>query len=338
MHKLAKFIYDDVKQVADKVDFSKLGGKTVMVTGATGLIGTYMIASLKRASDEKKFSVKVIALGRNKPEEYWKDLLPKGSKFIEGDITDYKFLENLPQADYIIHAAGYGQPGRFLIDPIKTLKLNTFSTFVLFEKLQKGGKFLFVSTSEVYSGSKSLPYKEDSIGITNTTHKRACYIEGKRGGEAISITYRNKGVDAFVARVSLIYGPGVKKGDQRVLNSFIERGIKGEISLLDNGEAKRTYCYVSDGVEIMWNILLNGHDSIYNIGGESKVTIAELARKIGKYLNVPVKIPIRDNSVSGAPEDVKLDLTKIKTEFKKTSFISLDQGLTKTIEWIKQQI
>ncbi|MEK7607404.1 MAG: NAD-dependent epimerase/dehydratase family protein [Patescibacteria group bacterium] len=338
MHKLAKFIYDDVEKVVNKIDFSKLNKKTVMITGATGLLGTYMVASLKRASDEKKFSVKIVALGRNKPEEYWKDLLPKGSKFIEGDITDYKFLENLPQTDYIIHAAGYGQPGKFLIDPIKTLKLNTFSTFIIFEKLRKGGKFLFISTSEIYSGSTSLPYKENSIGITNTTHKRACYIEGKRTGEAISMAYRSKGVDVFVARVSLIYGPGIKKGDQRVLNSFIEKGLKGEISLLDSGEAKRTYCYVNDGIEMLWNILLEGHDSVYNVGGESKVTIAELAQKIGKYLAVPVKIPQNDHSVSGAPEDVWLDLTKIKKEFKKTNFVSLDEGLSKTIEWVKQQI
>ena len=107
--------------------------------------------------------------------------------------------------------------------------------------------------------------------------------------------------------------------------------------MLDRGEAKRTYCYVADAVEIMWHVLLHGQEPLYNIGGFSHITIAELAQKIGKYMNVPVEFPEDlTKTLVGAPDDVFLDMSKVKNEFNKTEFISFDEGLAKTIEWQKE--
>lgn len=274
---------------------------------------------------------------RSEPVDFIKDLFDKkNTELITGDLTENLIANRLPKADYIIHAAGYGQPGRFMEDPIKTIKLNTVTTFNLFDKLLPGGKFLFISSSELYSGLTKAPFKESQIGNTNTTHPRSCYIEAKRCGEAIVHSYNMKGFHANSARLALAYGPGTRKGDKRVLNAFIERALlKGKIALQDQGQAKRTYCYISDAIEIMWHILLNGTKEIYNVGGESHITIHGLAESIGDYLHVPVELPITMNEQEGAPEDVFLDLSKIKTEFKKSKFIDLREGLKKTIEWQK---
>jgi nucleoside-diphosphate-sugar epimerase len=205
----------------------------------------------------------------------------------------------------------------------------------LFKKLKPGGKFLFISSSEVYSGLPKPPYKEQEIGTTNTDHPRSCYIEGKRCGEAVVNTYRAIGVLGKSARLSLAYGPGTKQGDARVLNSFIYRGlVEGKIALGDRGEAKRTYCYVTDAVEIMWRILFDGTDAIYNVGGNSKTTIGKLAKQIGAYLKVPVEFPKSEaGAQKGAPMDVSLDMSKAKKQFGKTTYVSLSDGLAKTIEW-----
>jgi nucleoside-diphosphate-sugar epimerase len=206
----------------------------------------------------------------------------------------------------------------------------------LFEHLKVGGQFLFLSTSEVYSGLPNPPYKETQIGTTNTTHPRSCYIEAKRCGEAICNAYRTQGVYASSARLALAYGPGTKFADRRVINVLIERGLKeGKITLQDKGTAKRTYCYVSDAVEILWNIILYGKEPIYNVGGFSRTTIAELAMKIGNILNVPVDFPLNSHELGGAPDDVYLDMGQVNNEFKKYEYISLDNGLAKTIEWQK---
>ncbi|HVU06295.1 MAG TPA: NAD-dependent epimerase/dehydratase family protein [Candidatus Paceibacterota bacterium] len=332
MNTLADLIYKDAESIAEATDLSSLQGKSVLITGITGLVGTYFAASLKQA-EANGIAVKVIAVVHNAPDAYFKELLPKGSEIIAGDLTDPAFLQSLPSADIVIHAAGYGQPGKFLSDPVKTLALNTLATSMLAEKVKTGGKFLFVSTSEIYSGSKNVPYKETDIGTTGPEHPRACYIEGKRSGEAIADAYRAKGLDAKAARLSLAYGPGTKKGDQRVLNSFIEKALNGEIAMMDSGAAKRTYCYVTDAVEMMWKILLSGKEFVYNVGGESKTTIAELAAKIGGIAGAPVKAGASAQALGGAPEDVWLDLSKAKKEFSKTDFVGLDAGLARTIEW-----
>ncbi len=325
-------IEQDSKQIVSQVNLSRLRGKTVMIAGASGLIGTYFLACLRQIK-----GVKVVAIIQSRPKAYWLKLADfEGVKIMRGDLTKINFCQSLPKADFIIHAAGYGQPGRFLAEPVKTLKLNTLTTFLLFDKLKPKGKFLFISSSEVYSGLTHPPFKENQIGTTNTDHIRACYIEAKRGGEAICYAFNQKGIKAKIVRLSLVYGPGTRRNDKRVLNQLIAKGLKGEIRLLDQGRAKRTYGYVTDAIEAMWQILLRGREMIYNVGGESRISIAGLAKKIGKELKAEVVMPKKSAAVSGAPQEVRMDLTKIKKEFSKTKFVSLDEGLKRTINWRKQ--
>lgn len=333
MNPLVDIVREDIVTVCKQVDFAELEGKTLLLTGASGIVGTYFLATLARLR-AMGMSIVVISVTQSPFPEYLSEFA-KHVCFIRADLTDQAARRALPEADYIIHAAGYGQPGKFMLDQVKTIELNTSCTIDLFRKLRQGGKFLFVSTSEVYSGLSRPPYCEDQIGTSNTTHVRSCYIEGKRGGEAIVNAYRQLGVAAKSARLSLAYGPGTKKGDARVINSFIYRGlVEKKIALMDQGEAKRTYCYVADAVEIMWQILLKGRDPIYNVGGVSSTTIGALAKQIGTSLSVPVVFPEAGTAgMAGAPEDVALDLSKVREEFQKAAFVSLEDGVARTIAW-----
>lgn len=339
MNKLAQIILEDAQIICQKIDFSELLGKKILITGASGLVGTYLLAGLKSLADKNPGKIKTFAIMQNPPLPFQKFLLNyKGAKILKNNLTNYAFCQKLPRVDYIIHAAGYAQPSLFLKNPAETLHINTATTLMLFEKLSPNGKFLFVSSSEVYSGLPNPPYKETDIGTTNTNHPRACYIEGKRCGEAICNAHRAKGVNVKSARLSLVYGPGTRPHDTRVLNSFIEKAlINRKITLLDQGTAKRTYCYVADAAEMIWHILLRGKETLYNAGGFSKTTIGELAQKIGAHFDIPVIFPENSNeSLAGAPEDVSLDMTKVKNEFGKTDYVSLSDGLKKTIEWQKE--
>jgi nucleoside-diphosphate-sugar epimerase len=106
---------------------------------------------------------------------------------------------------------------------------------------------------------------------------------------------------------------------------------------MDSGEALRTYCYITDATQMMWHILLHGKEHVYNIGGTSRTTIAKLAKLIGNIVNVPVIIPKSNKwTLASAPEDVRLDLHKVKKEFGKKEFVSFEDGVRKTIAWQKE--
>ena len=107
---------------------------------------------------------------------------------------------------------------------LDTIAVNTSFLLKLFKYLKPNGKFLYISSSEVYSGATP-SHTEEMIGTTTPQHPRACYIEGKRCGEAICTAYREQGYYVKIARLALAYGPGTKAHDTRVINEFIEKNI-----------------------------------------------------------------------------------------------------------------
>ena len=323
-------INSDVETLSN-MDLSKFTNKSILITGASGLIGLYLLSLIKKKKD--KLNIKIYTWNKNDIEILFQPLF-EGCESIISDITDPSSYKSLPKFDFIIHAAGYGQPGKFMSNKIKTIELNTTSTKILFDHLNDNGTFLFVSTSELYSGLETLEVTEDMIGTTNTTHPRSCYIEGKRTGETICNIYRENGVDVKIARLSLAYGPGTRVGDARVLNSLIEKSIRNNsIDLMDSGRAIRTYCYITDVVEMFMNILLDGTGFIYNVGGISKLSILDMANKIGELSNRMVNVPEMDNQMLGSPKTVNISIDKYTKEFGKTKFVTFDDGLRRTIDW-----
>jgi nucleoside-diphosphate-sugar epimerase len=274
----------------------------------------------------------VDAITYNKKPEHFN--LFKNISFRAGNLIDVNFLSTLDNYDIILHGANYGQPGKFMENKIETILLNTYTTNFLINKLNKNGKFLFISSSEVYSGLEKESYNENDIGMTNALHDRACYIESKKCGEAICTSHnKDYNTDIKCIRLALGYGPGAKIGDRRVLYSFIEKALKyNKIEMLDSGDALRAYCYINDAVLMMFNILFNGKDVIYNVGGIDDISIYDLAAKIGKILSVPV-ISGNSTGLLSAPKNVKLDLSKYFKEFGQINFISYETGLKNTCRW-----
>lgn len=299
-----------------------------MITGASGVIGTHFIWSYTSyAIDEDT----VIYAIHNRPLPIHLKHL-KNINFLQGDLTDSSFLKSLPHADIIIHAATYSPPKLFMGDPIGTLKLNTSTVFELLDKLNDDGRFLFISSSEIYDGLNNPPFKETDIGITNTEHPRACYIEGKRCGETICLTSDK---DVKIVRLGAVYGDGIRSSDSRVLYEFISQALTvGKITIKGGMDNVRSYCFASDAVNMMWNIISYGKQKIYNIGGDTHITIKELAILIAKLTDVFV-ISSNDGILDGAPTKVYLDMDRYNSEFGKYNYISLEEGLLKTIHWQK---
>ena len=323
----------DARTVQDRTDLSYFSHKRILVTGASGIIGSNFLSVIASQGQYKTLEIHAVSKSGKFPVELSDTVKP-----LIMDLTDPKEVSRLGKYDFILHAAGYGQPGKFLLAPLKTLELNVGLTAKLIEKIEPNGKFVFISTSEIYSGLSEPPFNEEQVGTTNTNHPRASYIEGKRTGEAlVSIARSQLGIDAKSLRLALAYGPGTKDGDERVLNTFIDQALSGnQIRLRDPGDAWRTYCYVSDAIQMILDASLNGQSDIYNVGGKSRVQIKELAKLIGRLTGVEVEIPAASStSLSGAPDDVWLDLRKIGEISNLDALVILEDGLERTISWRK---
>lgn len=331
-------IFEDIEKIASRVDCSPLEGKKILVTGGTGLIGLYFLNFFTYLIKNRNMSILVDSISKTNPREETKENFPNVN-FITLDLGASQELGFEANYDLIIHAAGYGQPKKFLADEITTMMLNGVATIKLARLLKQGGTFVFLSTSEIYLGSPSLPNKESDTGFISSDHARAPYIIGKSFGETVLASLNRSGVNTKIARIALAYGPGTKLDDERILNQLIKRGItEGEVRLLDQGKAIRTYCYVADTVEMLLNIALFGKSMTYNVGGISRVTIRELADTLGGILNVGVMGSENQTFLDSAPKEVALDMSKYIEEFGSPTFEDLRVGLKRTIVWQRENL
>lgn len=327
-------IEDSLSSITN-VPINLLSGQHILITGGSGLIGTNLLYSLLVCKTQG-IDIKVTYVTNNPPPDYLK-LLP--FEHVQMDLTSSESIKNLSKncknVDIIIHCATYGQPNKFLENKLGTITLNTTTTTILMKEFHPK-KFIFLSTSELYSGLTHNYFSEDQIGTTSPSHPRSCYIESKRCGEAICNAFVDHGIDSKIIRLCLAYGPGTKHGDKRVLNSFIEKALtQKKIVMLDRGDSLRTYGYISNCIYMIFKILLEGKQVTYNVGGISNVKIKDVADIIGSVLNVPVIIPDVCNGLDGAPAGTQLNFQKFYDEFGKMDFVNIHKGIERTIEWQK---
>jgi UDP-glucuronate decarboxylase len=327
-------IHEDVIEIISKENIAHFRNKKILVTGASGLVGSYFAVFFQTINETHAGNIDLY-LGSHSGNF----LIPilKNTNVIIGSLYSTGSLDQFNDFDIIIHAAGYAQPSKFLSEPIETIRLNVEVTIELTKKLAKDGVLLYLSSSEVYAGLLNPPFSESEIGNSNTNHIRAPYIEAKRCGEVIVSTHNklNLGSRAVAVRLSLAYGPGTRHDDSRVLSNFITQGISaGNIHLRDPGTAWRTYCYVKDAISQMVTILISGTEELYNVGGESRIQIVELAKLVANLTGAKLFVPTEGNQFqSGAPEDVSLDLTRVKKIWNQSDFTDLSEGVNKTIVW-----
>jgi nucleoside-diphosphate-sugar epimerase len=328
----------DVETLITKENQDFFNQKSILITGASGLLGSYFVTFFQKLDSYKNGNTQLYVSSLS---GVFTVPIHRKTFVIDGDLSNLELIGTLPRFDLIIHASGYAQPGKFLENRTKTMELNSVVTQKLTEKLNNSGRFLFVSTSEIYSGLSNPPFRENQVGTTNTDHERAPYIEGKRYGEAIvaNLKYSDRDLVGFSARLALAYGPGIKNSDSRVLYDFIKTALESkEIVLKDSGSAMRTYCYVLDAIAMMLAIVKKGTQPIYNVGGVSRLSIAELAEKVAKITNSKLHVPFSSQRfLSSAPSDVWLDLSSVSTISPTNNLIEIDDGLLRTITWLQAQ-
>ena len=189
---MLNIIENDIKNIIKSVNLGYFKKKKILIFGSSGVIGQYFLILFINLFKNKFSPNKVTLITKNKIPFYL-DFLKKNKKItiINCNISEFDFTK-IKRHDVIIFAGGYGQPSKFLQNPIETINLNTKILIKFISKLKKGGKFLFISSSEIYNGNNKKKLTEKDIGSTNTDDPRGCYIEAKRCGEAIINAYNKE--------------------------------------------------------------------------------------------------------------------------------------------------
>lgn len=262
--------------------YERFIGKNILITGATGLIGTALVDVLM-ARPESEFQV--YAAGRNETrakERFVEYTHRKNFHFLKYDVLSP--LDSNVDFHFIIHAASNASPNDFATHPVEVMKSNLIGVCNLFDYGLKHGleRLLYISSGEIYGQGDGSDFDESHSGYVDTTLPRSCYPSSKRAAETLCVSYADEyGVDVVIARPCHIYGPKFSESDNRAYAQFFRNAIQGEdIVLKSSGEQIRSWCYVIDCASALLHILLKGESGqAYNIA-ESSCTIRVLAETV----------------------------------------------------------
>ena len=345
------FLESDINELQIRLEKSlqKIGGKTLLLTGAAGFLGRYFMEVLLGFNENNpKNRIKVIALdsyissGKSKFDS-------EAKKFdeVEWIYGDASLAAQLPNRfDYIIHAAGIASPAHYRANPIKTIEVAVNVTKELLEKAKiDNSRFLFFSSSEIYGDPdpSAIPTKETYRGFVNARGPRACYDESKRLGETLCWIYQTYfNVHATVARPFNVYGPGMMPKDFRVLPNFATSIAKNEsLKVYGSGKQTRTFCYITDAIDGFTKILVESKTpDVFNIGNPtpeiSMIDLAKLCVEIsGTKSNFEI-IKYPDSYPNDEPNRRCPDINKAKSELNFSPNVDLNDGLERFFTWTKQ--
>lgn len=288
----SRIYIEDLKQACEStVDFKQLKNKSIMITGASGLIGSFIVDTLMYSNEKMNMNVTIYALGRSK-----KRLEDRFSEYKNNDlfhIVEQDVNEKIDfnfEVDFIIHAASNAYPAAFNTDPVGTILSNVCGTdnLLRYGSSKNAKRFLFVSSGEVYGQCTDdiEEFHESYSGYVDPTKARSCYPASKRTAETLCISYTKQyGLDTVIVRPCHCYGPNVTKSDNRASVQFINNGLQNkDIILKSAGRQLRSYCYIADCVSALLTVLIKGNScEAYNIANpEVKVTVSEYAQIVAE--------------------------------------------------------
>ena len=296
---------DDVSQTASiNLEWENLTGKSFLISGASGLIGSFLVDVLMFRNSKHNQRIKIHALGRN-PESAKRFSSYAGNNdftFTACDIN--KPLDAEGRYDFVIHLASNTHPLAYSSDPVGTITANIIGLNNLLGFAHSHGteRFVFASSVEVYGVNRGDTeyFSEDYCGDIDISKARSGYCEAKRCGETLCQSYiQQYGLDVVIPRFARTYGPTMKIDDSKAVAQFIKKGLAREdIVLKSAGNQLFSYCYAADSVSGLLAILLRGENGkAYNIAdSESDITLKDLAGIIAEYAGKNVVFELPDNN------------------------------------------
>lgn len=350
MRLLSNNIYiSDVKIAAEcGINWDKLRDSSIVISGATGLIGSFLIDTIMYRNSNYGLNCKIYALGRSvaKAEDRFSEYISSDSfEFVQCDICKSENIVIDGDIDYVFHAASNTHPVAYASDPIGTITVNVIGlqSLLEFARLHNVKRFLFASSNEIYGENRgdSEKFIEDYCGYINSNTLRAGYPESKRVSEALCQAYiKQYGMDIVIPRLTRSFGATMLNTDTKAVSQFIKKGVDREdIVLKSKGDQFYSFTYVPDAVTgVLYCLTEASCGEAYNISTEScDITLRDLAQLIADYAGTRVIFDIPDETEAlGFSKVTKaiLDSTKLQN-IGWTPCFDIKTGIEHTIEIIR---
>lgn len=295
------WISDLDETIENLKELNGLSGKSVMITGCTGLICSAVTDILIRWNEINDEKITILAAGRTKAgvekrfvpyhSENWFHFMPYDATRMDNAFPEY--------CDYIIHGAGNAYPDKIIHEPVETMLSNFLGTKYLLDyaREKRVKRVLFISSSEIYGRKEhDRPSKPDEYGGIDLLNPRNSYSVGKCAAETMCASYFNEyEVKSVIVRPGHVYGPTATASDNRVSSAWAYAVARGEdIVMKSDGSQIRSYCYCLDCASAVLKVLLKGENAkAYNISNpDSIITIKEMAEIITESAGVKLKMEL----------------------------------------------
>jgi dTDP-glucose 4,6-dehydratase len=306
-----------------------------LITGGAGFIGSHLCERFLAAGHDV-LCVDNFITGR--PDNIRHLLDNPKFRLIVHDVSRPLHVDGL--VDNVLHFASPASPVDYRESAIQTLKVGSLGTHVTLGIARAHrARYLIASTSEVYGDPEVHPQTEDYWGRVNPVGERSMYDEAKRFAEAMTMAYhREHGVDTHIVRIFNTYGERMRLDDGRVLPNFVGQALRGEpLTVYGEGQQTRAFCYVSDLVDGISQLLAADYHLPVNLGNPSELTIREFAEEILRLTgskSIIVKKPLPPDDPKQRRPDITLARRLLNWEPK----VGRDEGLRRTIEFFKKKV
>lgn len=313
-----------------------LSRKTALITGAHGFIGFHLA---KKLLSENINLILVDMLMENELDSEFRELLCNPNvSFFSLNLSQEESCKLLPNVDFVFHLAALNGTQNFYSNPLKVLRHSSIPTLNLLERFHSVEKFFYAGSSESYAGGMNLglldiPTDEKiPLIIDDIRNPRWSYACAKTFGEiACTSAAKQNGTNVLIGRLHNIYGP--RMGFNHVIPDFIRRALNHEY-LLFGAQNTRSFLYVSDAVEDIWNLMKSPTiPDVYNVGGGDEITMFNLAQKILILMGRSQITITQSASPEGSVIRRVPDVGKINALLGNRNRTSLDVGLKSTLDW-----